>query len=65
MLAALLLIGVTDLTINRYLLGSLREARNLKDFLEQTGDYRRLEIYEARRTSGTLSELKQVEEVEQ
>lgn len=62
-MASLLLIGVTDRTINRLMLGSLREAQNLKDFLEETGDYRRVSIYQVRRGEGSMNELDELEQV--
>jgi hypothetical protein len=62
-MAPLLLIGVTDRTMNRMMLGSLREAQNLKDFLEETGDYQRVRIYQVRKGEGSLSELRELEQV--
>lgn len=64
-MAALLLIAIADRTINRFLVNSLREAQNLKDFLEQTGDYRQVGVYEVRKTEGTFTELRQLEQVTQ
>jgi len=62
-MAPLLIIGVTEQTMNRFMLGSLREAQNLKDFLEETGEYKRVGVYQVRKGEGTLSELRELEQV--
>jgi len=62
-MAGILLIGMTERTMNRFMLGSLREAQNLKDFLEQTGEYKRVEIYHVQKAEGPLSELKEIQQV--
>ncbi len=49
-------------SLNRFAQGSLLEARNLKDFLTQTGEYRALAIYEKEKSVGPLTQWAQVEE---
>jgi len=40
--------------VNRFPQASLVEARNLKDFLEQTGDYTSVAIFELEKSIGPL-----------
>jgi len=54
---ALLVLGVTDAVVNKFRVDSMMEARNLKDFLEGTGDYQWVDIYQVRKTKGPLSEF--------
>jgi len=49
-------------SVNRFAKGSLLEARNLKDFLGQTGEYRALAIYELEKSIGPLTQWAQLEE---
>ncbi|MDA4116744.1 MAG: hypothetical protein OK455_00170 [Thaumarchaeota archaeon] len=48
--------------IDRFAQGSLREARNLKDFLEQTGEFKTVTIYESEKTIGPLTEWVELKE---
>ncbi len=43
-------------SVNRFAKDSLGEARNLKDFLEQTGEYSTVAIYELEKTLGPLQQ---------
>jgi hypothetical protein len=47
-MARFLLVAAFQQAVNRFPVGSLREAQNLKDFLEQAGGYRDIEVYQAR-----------------
>jgi len=49
-------------SVNRFPQNSLTEARNLKDFLEQTGDYSTVTIYELEKTLGPLQQWAELEE---
>lgn len=49
-------------TVNRFPQSSLAEARNLKDFLEQTGDYGSVAIYELEKALGPLRQWAELEE---
>jgi hypothetical protein len=51
-----------DSSVNRFRKASLMEARNLKDFLEQTGDYSTVAIYELEKTVGPLQQWRELEE---
>ena len=59
-MGALLVLGVTETLVNRFTVRSMMEARNLKDFLEDTGDYRWVEIYRVREAEGPFSEFSKV-----
>ncbi len=48
--------------VNRFPKDSLSEARNLKDFLEQTGEYSTVKIYELEKTLGPLQQWAELEE---
>lgn len=48
--------------VNRFSKDSLTEARNLKDFLEQTGEYSTVTIYELQKTLGPLQQWADLEE---
>jgi len=48
--------------VNRFHQGSLGEARNLRDFLEQTGDYESVSIYELAKSDGPLTQWAQLAE---
>jgi hypothetical protein len=52
----------SDGAVNRFGKGSLREARNLKDFLEQLGEYKTVAIYESEKTLGPLTEWAELKE---
>jgi hypothetical protein len=49
--------------VNRFHQASLPEARNLKDFLEQTGDYESVAIFELEKAVGPLTQWAELEEV--
>jgi hypothetical protein len=49
-------------SVNRFPQNSLTEARNMKDFLEQTGDYSTVTIYELEKTLGPLQQWAELEE---
>ena len=48
--------------VNRFPKASLTEARNLKDFLEQTGDYATVTIFELEKAVGPLRQWSELEE---
>jgi hypothetical protein len=48
--------------VNRFPQASLTEARNLKDFLEQTGEYRSVALYELEKSIGPLRQWAELEE---
>ncbi len=48
--------------VNRFSKDSLSEARNLKDFLEQTSDYSTVSIYELEKSVGPLRQWSELEE---
>ena len=52
-------------TVNRFPQASLREARNLKDFLEQTGEFRAVKIYELEKSIGPLRQWAELQETPQ
>jgi hypothetical protein len=49
-------------TLNKFDQSSLMEARNLKDFLEQTGDYSTVALYEQERSSGPFRKWAQLQD---
>jgi hypothetical protein len=49
-------------SVNRFPEDSLTRARNLKDFLEQTGEYSAVKIYELEKTLGPLKQWAELEE---
>jgi hypothetical protein len=49
-------------SVNRFAQGSLIEARNLKDFLEQTGEYRTVAVFELEKSVGPLKQWAELEE---
>jgi hypothetical protein len=49
-------------SVNRFQEGTLTEARNLKDFLEQTGEYTTVTIYELEKTLGPLQQWAELED---
>ena len=49
-------------SVNRFPKESLIEARNLKDFLEQTGEYSTVTIYELEKALGPLQQWAELEE---
>jgi hypothetical protein len=48
--------------VNKFAQASLTEARNLKDFLEQTGEYRTVALYELEKSIGPLRQWAELEE---
>ena len=48
--------------VNRFPQATLAEARNLKDFLEQTGEYQFVSIYELEKSVGPLKQWSELEE---
>jgi hypothetical protein len=48
--------------VNKFAQASLTEARNLKDFLEQTGEYRIVALYELEKSIGPLRQWAELEE---
>jgi hypothetical protein len=48
--------------INKFPQASLTEARNLKDFLEQTGEFRTVALYELEKSIGPLKQWSEVKE---
>ena len=60
---SLVVVGTTDRqSVNRFAQSTLLEARNLKDFLEQTGDYERVSIYELEKSMGPMTQWGELEE---
>ena len=49
--------------VNRFPQASLKEARNLKDFLEQTGEFRAVKIYELEKSAGLSGQWAELEEI--
>lgn len=52
----------SDRAVNRFPQASLMEARNLKDFLEQTEEYATVAIFELERSIGPLRQWTELEE---
>ncbi len=52
----------SELAINRFPQASLTEARNLKEFLEQTGEYATVAIFELEKSIGPLRQWAELEE---
>ena len=48
--------------VNRFAQDSLTGARNLKDFLEQTGEYKAVSLYELEKSVGPFRQWAQLEE---
>jgi len=48
--------------VNRFPQASLVEARNMKDFLEQTGEYASVSIFELEKSLGPLKQWAELEE---
>jgi len=48
--------------VNRFPQASLAEARNLKDFLEQTGEYASVVVFELEKSLGPLRQWGELEE---
>ncbi len=48
--------------IYKFMQGSLREARNLRDFLEQTGEFRTVGIFESETFMGSLDDWVELKE---
>ena len=48
--------------VNRFPQGTLIQARNLKDFLEQTGDYATVAIFELEKSVGPLRQWAELDE---
>jgi hypothetical protein len=48
--------------VNKFMQASLTEARNLKDFLEQTGEYRNVALYELEKSIGPMTQWAELEE---
>ena len=57
------MLGVTEFVINKFQVGSMIEARNLKEFLDQTGDYKWVEIYLVPRADGPVSKFAKIASV--
>ncbi|MDA4128161.1 MAG: hypothetical protein OK422_01645 [Thaumarchaeota archaeon] len=49
--------------MKKYPLQSLPEARNTRDFLEETGEYRGIAIYQLQGQTGPLKEWVELEEI--
>ncbi len=49
---------------SRFEKGSLREAVNLRDFLEQTGEFDAVEIFQLRSVEGPMKEWVSLKEIE-
>jgi hypothetical protein len=60
LMPSLLVLGVTKSFINRFTVGSMIEARNLKEFLDETHDYQWVEIYRVREADGPMMEISKV-----
>jgi len=51
-----------DRMVNRFTQASPVEARNLKDFLEQTGEYKTVAVFELEKSIGPLRQWAELEE---
>jgi hypothetical protein len=51
-----------DRAVNRFAQSSFTQARNLKDFLEQTGEYGTVAIFELEKSIGPLRQWAELEE---
>jgi hypothetical protein len=52
----------SDRAPNRFRQPDLMAARNIKDFLEQTGEYSEVSIYELERSVGPLSQWAEIKD---
>jgi len=52
-----------DSSVNKFPAESLREARNLRDFLEETRDYSTVSIYELEQTMGPMQQWTELPEI--
>ena len=60
---SLVVVAITSASaVNRFTQSSLIEARNLKDFLEETGEYRTVAIFELEKSVGPLRQWTELEE---
>lgn len=60
---SLLVVGTSsDCAVNRFPQGSMTEARNLKDFLQQTGEYESVSIYELEKSVGPIRQWAELQE---
>jgi hypothetical protein len=59
---SLVVVATSERSVNRFLQASLTEARNLKDFLEQTGEYVAVKIFELEKSIGPLRQWAELED---
>jgi hypothetical protein len=52
----------SERAVNRFPQASLTQARNLKDFLEQTGEYATVAIFELEKSMGPLRQWAELQE---
>ncbi|MGA2664591.1 MAG: hypothetical protein ABSF83_06590 [Nitrososphaerales archaeon] len=61
---SLLVVARSASRLDRFEQPSLRDARNIRDFLEQTGEYAQVTIFQLRSTEGPLREWVSLSEIE-
>jgi len=61
---SLLVVARSASRLDRFKQPSLRAARNVRDFLEQTGEYERVIIFQLRSSQGPLKEWVSLSEIE-
>jgi hypothetical protein len=59
----LLVTATNGSIINKFEKRSIQEAYNLKDFLEQTGEYKRVTIYQLEKELGPIREWTEIVEI--
>ena len=60
---SLVVVAITHLhSANRFHQSSLLEAKNLQDFLEQTGQYEKVSIFELEASQGPIKQWGELEE---
>jgi hypothetical protein len=60
----LLIVAKGASKLNKFEKGSLQEAANLRDFLEQTGEFDQVEIFQLRGAEGPMKEWVSLVEIE-
>lgn len=60
----IMVIAKSDSVLNKFGQESLREAVNTKDFLEQTGEYTEVSIFQLLSTDGLMTEWVKLKEIE-
>jgi hypothetical protein len=60
----ILVVGRTGSTLNKFEQSSLQSAFNIKDFLEETGDYEEVSIFQDSSSDGPIRQWVKLGEVE-